>query len=307
MHSDGQQPCCRGRCVSPVDRHIACRGRIDRIAGTSWPALTYEHWAGLPFMAQQAADRGYELPLPLGVSLIYNYLERDIEITDVRVGVGDGPLVSVNDYASLGSRPEVHVVAARFDAWLLPFLNLYMLGGHIWNNSKTQVTVKQGAFFPGSTIPPLPAVPREDINVELETDLEGAFGGVGMTLAAGYDDFFMNVDANWTASDMGFADDFIAIIASARAGWHGTSIGLPLRSWTGLAYWDTENTASASADLDGDGTIDFRFEADQGPKRPINMIFGGNYGYHRHSDVFVEVGTNYGDMFFLALGISGRI
>ena len=29
----------------------------------------------------------------------------------------------------------------RFDAWLLPFLNIYGLGGYIWNTSRVDVTV----------------------------------------------------------------------------------------------------------------------------------------------------------------------
>jgi hypothetical protein len=40
-------------------------------------------------MKEEALAR-YELPLPFGVGLVYNYLQRDIKVRDVRIGV-EGP------------------------------------------------------------------------------------------------------------------------------------------------------------------------------------------------------------------------
>ena len=54
-----------------------------------------QHWSRLPFLGEAARARGYTLPLPFGVTAAYNYIGRDIEITDVRVGVNGAPLQSV--------------------------------------------------------------------------------------------------------------------------------------------------------------------------------------------------------------------
>jgi hypothetical protein len=37
----------------------------------------------LPFLADEALKRGYELPLPRGLSALYYYVQRDIEIDNV--------------------------------------------------------------------------------------------------------------------------------------------------------------------------------------------------------------------------------
>jgi len=41
----------------------------------------------LPFLAEEAIKRGYELPLPFGVSGIYNYIQRDIRVDSVGTSV----------------------------------------------------------------------------------------------------------------------------------------------------------------------------------------------------------------------------
>ena len=120
-------------------------------AATSVPE---ERWSSfLPLMAEEARKRGYELPLPFGASAIYNYLERDIEVTDLGIGVNGAPVGSVSDYVDLGSTSHVNVALARFDAWILPFLNVYALLGHIDNQSTTRavVTVPVPGPGPGSS------------------------------------------------------------------------------------------------------------------------------------------------------------
>jgi hypothetical protein len=74
----------------------------------------------LPFLADEALKRGYELPLPRGLSALYYYVERDIEINDVRLGINGAPLRNVSKFVNLGSKSHVNVAVARFDAWLSP-------------------------------------------------------------------------------------------------------------------------------------------------------------------------------------------
>jgi len=92
------------------------------------PAVA-RHWSGLPFMADEALARGYELPLPFGVGVILTGIDdRQIDITDLRLGI-DGSTDSISDYATLGSSSTVFNSNLRFDTWLLPFLNVYALVG----------------------------------------------------------------------------------------------------------------------------------------------------------------------------------
>jgi hypothetical protein len=251
-------------------------------------------------MAEEARKRGYELPPPFGVSVVYNYLARDIEITDVRLGVNGGPLTSVSQYVDFGARSTVGAVLLKTDAWLLPFLNVYLLAGYIDNVSDTNIAV---------TLPIPPPLPgSQPIAIKKQTTLHGFVGGGGMTLAGGYKQLFVMADANYTQTDLGFDDSFRAIIVSARAGWNGKLGKTPFRAWLGAAYWDTRNTARGSVEVPGVGTL--QFEADQGPKNPWNMTVGATGVVHRRQhhqyELFAEYGWSPGDLVFFAGGLTLR-
>ena len=257
-----------------------------------------DHWSSfLPLMADEARKRGYELPPPFGVSVVYNYLARDIEVTDVRIGVNGAPLTSVGQFVDFGARSYVDAALVKADAWLLPFLNLYVLVGYIQNTSDVDIQL---------TLPPLPSgVP---LSVRKQTELEGLVGGGGITLAGGFRQLFVMADANYTQTDMGFDDRFRALIVSARAGWNGKVGKTPLRVWVGAAYWDTRNTARATLDVPGLGSV--QFEADQGPKNPWNMVLGGTTTVrkrdHHSFELFAEYGFSPGDLTFFAGGLTLR-
>jgi hypothetical protein len=274
------------------------------VLGVLWPAAVRggemagqpPHWTHLPLLSDKAREAGYELPLPLGVGLIYNYLERDIRITDVRVGIDGAPLRSVTRFADFTTRSEVNVALARFDAWILPFLNAYLLLGHVHNESTTNVVV---------TVPrPGPLPGEQQFSLTGKTTLDGFVGGGGMTLAGGYKQFFATVDANYTQTDIGFDDSFRALVASVRAGWNGKVGPVPLRLWAGGMYWDTANTASSSVTVPGVGLV--KFEADQGPRHNWNASVGAQTTLGRHFDLFLEYGFLPGDVKILVTGVSFR-
>jgi hypothetical protein len=262
-------------------------GNVASSQAEPWPHT-------LPFLSHLATDRGYELPLPLGLSGVFYYVERDIEITDIRVGVDGAPLRSVSRFLNAGSRSHVSVAVARIDAWLLPFLNVYAMVGYVANNTTTRGEV---------TIPSLIG-PDRSFMVSAKTELEGFMGGGGVTLAAGYKQFFFMGDVNYSQTDIGFDDRFKALIGSIRTGWHGKIQDVPVRFWGGGVYWGTRSTARSTVDVPGVGRVSF--EADQGPEHPLNPMIGASATLFRHWDVFVEYGANARDVQTIAAGVTFR-
>ncbi len=63
-----------------------------------------------------------------------------------------------------------------------------------------------------------------------------------------------------------------------------------------------KNTAKATVDVPDVGSV--RFEADQGPKNPWNMILGVSSALHRHCELFAEYGFSPGDLTFFAGGLA---
>src|SRR5262245_61129396 len=73
-----------------------------------------KRWSSfLPLMSEEAIKKGYELPLPFGVSAIYNYIQRDIEVSDLRIGPAGSPPQSVSRFVDLGSDSQVNVALTR--------------------------------------------------------------------------------------------------------------------------------------------------------------------------------------------------
>jgi hypothetical protein len=250
----------------------------------------------LPFMSDMALKRGYELPLPLGLSGVFYYVERDIEITDIRVGVDGAPVRSVSKFLNAGSTSHVSVAVARFDAWLLPFLNVYLMAGYVANNTTTrgELTIPRPGRLPG----------ERTFNLTAKTELEGFMGGGGLTLAAGYRSFFVMGDVNYSQTDIGFDDRFKALIGSVRTGWNGKILDVPVRLWVGGVYWGTRSTARSSVDVVGVGKV--AFEADQGPEHPLNAMIGAQVTLFKRWDLFAEYGTNAKDVQTIAAGLTFR-
>jgi len=257
-----------------------------------------QRWSSfLPFMKEEALARGHELPLPFGISVIYNYVGRDISVTDVRIGINGEAPRGVSEYLDLGSTSSVNAGLLKVDAWLLPFVNVYLLGGYLKNESisRGHVVVPRPGPIPG---PPL------EFNSEIVTTLEGVVLGAGTSVAAGYNSFLLMADINYSKTDIGFDDNFRALVISTRAGWFGKVGTVPCRFWLGGAYWDTKNVARSTVEVEGVGTVSF--EADQGPRNPWNAAIGGSVVLSPEWETMAEYGFNFDDVQFLAVGVTYR-
>lgn len=252
-----------------------------------------ERWSSfLPLMSDMVADPDQKLPLPFGVSEIYHHIERDIEIQDLRVGPVGSNLQSVGSFSDLGSTSKVDVALERFDVWMLPFLNIYGLAGYVSNH-----TVTRGAV-------PVPGPKPQIINFMRSTERDAFVGGLGMTLAGGYKRFFMMADVNCSQADLGFDDEFRAIVVSARAGWKSEIGEVPVRLWVGATYWDTDNTVKSKVEIPGKGIV--QFEADHGPANPWNASLGAAVSLSDHWEWFGEYGFNLDDVRIVTTGLTFR-
>ena len=250
----------------------------------------------LPFLADEALKRGYELPETFGAGLIMTTLgNRAIDVTDVRVGLQNPP-TSVSDFVNLGSSSDVFNLNAKFDAFVLPFLNVYALVGYVKNRSSTHalITVPAPGPLPGSI----------QYEKDVETNLEGVVGGVGFALATGYKNFFFVLDTTFIQSDLGFDDRFKATIATVRAGYRGHIGELPLQMWLGAGSWDTAATAKGTTVLDNGQT--FTFEADQKPHTKWMYDLGSNIEISKKLQLVLDVGADFDGGYFLVVGPTYR-
>jgi hypothetical protein len=251
----------------------------------------------LPFLADEARKRGYELPLPYGAAFVITRLGgRKIQVDDLRIGINDEPAQSVSDFADLGSTSDVFNANLKFDAWLLPFLSVYALVGYVHNESDTHLQV---------TLPKPGPIPGEiQVDKRVPTSLDGVVGGVGMTLAGGHGPFFVVVDANYIQSDLGFDDRFDALIATLRAGWNGKLNDTPVQLWLGAGNWDTAATAKGHVKIDDETTL--RFEADQRPKSYWMYDVGSQIEFSKRWQLVLDLGFDFDGGYVAVIGPTYR-
>ena len=278
--------CAAGSCLAADEAQtVSDPSPAEAVVAPPW-------YARLPLLADEARRRGHELPLPFGGALILTVLDdRAIEVTDVRIGVGNDPAQSVSEFVDLGSSSEVFNANLKFDAWLLPFLNVYAMAGYVHNDSTTQARV---TLLPGLI----------ESQTQIETSLDGLVGGLGLTVAGGYGQFYLVADCNYNKADLGFDDDFTALIASVRAGWNGRMGDLPLQIWVGVGNWDTAATAKGHGELpDGSRLV---FEADQKPRTNWMYDVGVNLEINKRFQFVADFGADFEGGLYAVLGPTWR-
>jgi hypothetical protein len=254
---------------------------------------TWDH--PLPLGADWALRRGVDLPNPFGASVFMVYMSRDFEVEDVRVTLPGGEPVSVSDVASFAVRNQTALAAVKLDAWLLPVLDLYVLAGHSWTDSRLDATVTLDRVFGDPFV----------IEVTQEDDVGGPLIGAGATLVAGHGRWFVLADANYNYSDIELFEDALAVwFLSARTGWSGATRRGWWRAWVGAAYLAAERTVTISQTDPALGTV--VVEVDQRPVDPLTYQVGDSLGLGQRWDAMLEVGSNFDDAFVGVFSASFR-
>ncbi|HSR17067.1 MAG TPA: hypothetical protein VLM39_03150 [Ignavibacteriaceae bacterium] len=241
----------------------------------------------LPFWADWAKDQGIELPLPFGVSAFYIFMSRDIEVKDVSIEFLDREPQSISDFSTFAVRNKTSVAALKFDAWLLPLLNVYASFGYATTNAllNANFTIDR----PISPVPPI------ETDVESQTRVEGPYWGFGSTLVAGYANWFVMGDANYGKTFPDKLNNSVTFtFLSMRTGLT-SSVGknVSLKTWVGGAYMYSKTTLEISVPSE---TLDeILIKIKQEPVNPWTAHLGFILSTSKRFDFMIEIGTNFND------------
>jgi len=216
-----------------------------------------DRWSSfLPYKKELAGDA--ELPLPLGVGLIYYEQKQDMRITDqsfdfdlnrILAGLGPmGPTVGTVLEGALGQirpsdvRNEIRHQNIHLDAWLLPFFNLYAFAGKIRGETKVE-TIE----IAGTDVGPF------------EVDYDGPVYGLGFILAGEYNGFWGNLDVNYSQTDLDGRNglqlndsDVVVLNYSPRVGINRKIAGVKASMWIGGTYMDLKETVKGNVAFPAD-------------------------------------------------------
>lgn len=143
------------------------------------PSLTTEY---LPLLRKTLNIPIENLPNPIGVSLIYSYMEESYKIKEFR-GDALGQGIQKWDISNGEIKTKTHSVGAKVDIFLLPFLQLFVIGAYVVTDQTTDIGVAK--------------VPLGNIEIPfnigaLSNRLEGFVVLSGFNVAFAYRDFFFS-------------------------------------------------------------------------------------------------------------------
>ncbi|MCF4172507.1 TonB-dependent receptor [Vibrio sp. McD22-P3] len=258
----------------------------------------------LPLFKKEAEERGYTLPEAVGLSLGYMNVSQNINIDSIQfenLKVLGFPIASKDlSIETEGGYQDTSVLTLKADAWLLPFLNVYVIGGKL--NGYSETTIKS-ISYKGLNLS------NEDIPFRL--DLDGYLYGTGTVIAGGYENIFALVDASYTKTKLTVIDGEIdSIVVSPRIGYDfSRNTDLKLRAWVGAQYQNIEQTLTGNIkDLPFAGDLPnwlindgAKFRVEQTLANNWNTLVGAQYEFTPNLVLISEMGLGQRKSFFVTL------
>ncbi|MFK5856044.1 MAG: hypothetical protein QM503_07935, partial [Bacteroidota bacterium] len=169
-----------------------------------------------PIMGDKIRKLGFDIPFPNGIMVNYIVGTQYVSISNLSIGLHDDPdsFINVDGIARFEQiKPFVNVINVRYDVWLLPFIDLYALGGYV--HSKTDIKM---------------ALPFQ---AEFTSESEGPMVGWGIAAAGGIGPFFAELDYNmaWTFVQQLY-EPSLAQIFDIRV---GHTFKFPGRPWSNIS------------------------------------------------------------------------
>lgn len=255
------------------------------------PGKDIAHWSGLPIWHEAAHARGYELPLPLGVTANAFAARHNFAVPRVTLGGAGGGLLDVGPLVRVKNADITETAwTARFDTWVFPFLNVYALAGYVDGRAVIELR---------PTL--LPVAPAK---FDIDLKFEGPTVGVGGTLAAGFKPIagrdtivFGLADLNVTRTFLDFnrvvaaLDPVDVVVFSPRLGLrerileHSPFGPVHASVWGGAMYQDVQELMTGRLSV-----LDVDFRANVSAVNPWSTIIGGRVELGENTVFTVEVG-----------------
>lgn len=252
-----------------------------------------------PIGGQEAIDRGFLLPSPIGVSILGVNNEQEQIITDLSVALGVGeppppgsdlkdiPFVTLSNVVS-----DTDSVQVKADLWVLPFLNVYGILGSVTGTVNLDVNVNLDEIAPPGLCPP--ANPCGTATANFDAGVNTNSVTLGATAVYGWENYFTSGSINATAS---FGDNTDTTIrtwgASGRFGrrW-AFAQGNVAAPYIGISYFDLDQTVEGVTRLpdafpNGE-SLDVRYKARTQNRDKWSGVIGLNLGFQNGMSFNVE-------------------
>ncbi|MCW8345418.1 hypothetical protein MD535_05150 [Vibrio sp. ZSDZ65] len=274
-------------------------GIANKDLNTEVPPKGAKKWdRALPFFAQEVIDKGYSLPKPYGISIIYTDTFQYMDITDLNVGINGSQKYPIEFVSFDNNSNNTQSPQLKLDAWVFPFMNVFGAVGKITG------TADIGIKFSGNdlinqmgadcSLPPLqrPIVcllKDEEAEFVAPAQLDGNNYTLGTILATGWNDYFVTLPISFTYADMRKNDaEGLILNVSPRVGKVIPTVGSQsVALYTGATYLDSTLTLTGTYTYSGVG-IDYKVKQSNTDKWA--GLVGANYNFNRDWSLMMEYG-----------------
>ena len=268
----------------------------------------------LPFLGQKVISLGYDLPDPYGGALVGSLVKQSLQISNLQVstsGDASGPYVSVDDFVTFDqSFAEALAVEAKFDLWLFPFLNLFVVAGKMDGeaNVPLEVGVEGALDFLGlgAVCPDNPPIPSlrpgfcdENVPIDAQPKYTGTNVGIGTILAGGWRQYFVAIPLTYVYSDLSNLKDNIKTFNAEILVGRTFDLKHPdrqLEFFIGGNYLDADQHISNSiilplSEIDPSlDDVELFYQIDEKNLDKWNYIVGGQFQISRKWAIATQVG-----------------
>jgi len=225
--------------------------------------------SALPFLKDKVGE-DIQLPRPWGLGGDFYTMDQDYDIKSLTF---EYPGVSLGDPSQIKVTNEVAHLDIQGDAWILPFLNVFGILGHV--NIDTVVDFSQ------ADIQGLPFSLGQ-----LPVKFNGTVYGGGFTLVYGTQNWFASVTTTFTKTNT--SGDLDSSVKSTSVQPRLGLIRNSWRFWLGSMYLKTDETHSGTFDLPYVGPVPFAVELQT--KDRWNYVVGAGYAFGDRATLRFEYG-----------------
>ena len=147
----------------------------------------------LPVWGDRVYKKGFDIPFPFGIMINNFYGVQKMDISNIKIGIRDGDstrgpvdLSKVIQFSDVEAR--VYNLNIRADAWIFPFLNVYLLANYL-PKATTEVNLSK------------------PVTLSTTAEQDGWAYGFGIMGAGGVGPFWLQADYNATWADMQLLDN----------------------------------------------------------------------------------------------------
>lgn len=182
---------------------------------------------------------GADLPLPFGAGLTVYEQHQGYELDRLAIGI---PGFDSLPTGAIGIDNRIRELNVKLDAWLLPFLNAFVLLGQLDGRTVVDFNALQ-----------LP-LPLGRVSI----DYDGTVYGGGVVLAFGTERLFASLTPIWTRTSLSgdFESDAEAFVVAPRFGLHDERGSV----WLGAMYQSADESHSGVIALPVVGAVPFAVE-----------------------------------------------